>query len=286
MENSKEENKERYYENLYYESSEAGRNWQKDPSREDEFNKAMKGYEEIIAGPEDLPVRGGTYVNWANLETHRLISTNANEKYDFLIPISRKIEDYYGKALEIKPTNEQAMQGLGIYYFAIQQFEASYSYYNQLSDPQAKSELLNYYLRSDINYGYYQRGNNLEALNNPSRIRFYERLYKDYKDGENIGIGMQTAYLLVHYYEVSKQHQESYDLMNELLEGPGGDEFKIVIYEKLARLCKEGVLNKTDEVAKYAKAGLDLLAARTPGEDPQVDTGLKQTEEFLKSHLG
>lgn len=270
------------YEELYFSSLGAGQKWMKDPSNKEAFIEAMRGYEEIIAAPEDFPFKGGAYVNWANLETNRRIITTANPKYDFLIKENKQIENYYEKALEIKPDNEKAIQGLGIYYFAIQQFEASYSYYNQLTDPKAKGELLNYYLRGDMNYGYYLKGKNLQALDNPSRIRFYERIYKDHKE---LGIKVQTAYLLVHYYEVTQEHKKSYDIMNELIEGPAGSEFKIILYEKLARLCSKAYLNKPEESVKYAQEGLELIASQVAPEDPRAAAGLKQVETLLKSHL-
>lgn len=199
-------------------------------------------------------VKGGTYVNIAqNKEAIRLINYSPYLSNNVDVFKDNEIEEYYLKALKIKPTNQVALHGIALYYFDIEEFDKSIEYFKKIINVDSKVDYMEYVVLPLKHYQQMKVKSLIDECKINKLTEFYASLYNSYEKTDNIRITIGWYYAICAKY--SGRFLLSYNILKQILENYK-DELKEKekgnIYGSLAELCMfEDYLNKPEDALKY-----------------------------------
>lgn len=256
----KEGNKESYYLKLYEEANVYIRKGTFSGNKH-YLDKAQKLYNKILStkGCESFSFIGGTYVNLAEARVTENINSSIkgldikNGDFKLKIEEDKIAEGYYKKALQIKPTNQYALNGLSIYYFLSNNFNFVFDYFIKIKNAELRERVLGFVTDLSNNLNYYICKNSIDNLKNKERIEFYEKMYKEIKDPYNNKL---IGFLLANYYKINGDLLNCYEVaVCEIEKDPNF----ISYYALISEICTEGYLNRPKELIKYGTKGLEIL---------------------------
>lgn len=164
-----------------------------------------------------------------------------------------EIEEFYLKALEIKPTNQLALHGIAIYYFQIEEYDKSVNYAKQMFDNKWIVDYIEVVTMAIRYYTQFKVNSEIDMLKMSKLQKLYEDLYLNYDEGDHLKVIIGITYAECAKY--NNDYLLSYNILRELLkldEKVFIERDKERIYENIAQLCYIDIyLNKPEEALKY-----------------------------------
>lgn len=206
----------------------------------------------------DAPLNGftgGAYVNLAYAKLYKLIKrlSAGNGFIDSRKKIiDKEIEECYIQALQIKRTNNLALNGLSMYYYYIEEYDKSIHYFKGISDKNIMIEYIKLVAQPITNYQLYKVNNSINKKKLNNLLDFYKKLYDEiqYDNALKVFIGLIYSDCAI----LVGDELTTFTIMTEILKRCPhsiieGNEMEI--YSRLASVYMGKNFNRPKEAVEY-----------------------------------